>query len=589
MNNKINHNNYNMIWASLIVEELVRNGIDYFCISPGSRSTPLAYAVANNPKAESIVCYDERGGGFHAVGYARGAGKPAVLICTSGTAVANYMPAVIEADADYIPMIILSADRPPELQSTGANQTINQPDLFGPYSRWKFNLPCPDANIDPAFVLTTMGQAVFMAVNSPAGPVHINCMFREPLMTGNDKISANYLENINNWTESNIPYTKYHTGHNELSDIDFEEISDELFETDKGIIIAGCLSSRNQAVAIEEFSNLFDWPIFPDVLSGLRFKNSKNAINYFDQILLSESSLKYAPEFVLHFGGRPASKRLLEYLNKIRPKKYILVADRPHRLDPNHIVTGRIQADIESFCYDIADADMRIPNHSFLQYWKNSTDIIHNLLKDYISKSSAINEIQIANIISEMIPVTEGLFLASSMPIRDMDMYGTASNKYSNIAGNRGASGIDGVIASASGFARGLNSGITLVTGDLSALHDINSLDLLSKCGQRVTIIIINNGGGGIFSFLPISENNDAFDKFWTTSHNYRFENFAKGFGIDYRHCNKPNKLADLYKKALNSDHSMIIEVTIDRNNNVTVHNDLQTLIKNEIDKIHGR
>ncbi len=586
----IKSNNYNILWATLIVEELVRNGIDYFCISTGSRSTPLAYAVAKNPRAKSIICYDERGAAFHGLGYARSAGRPAVLICTSGTAAANYLPAVVEADSDFIPMIILSADRPPELQKAGANQTINQTDIFSSFARWKFNLPCPGGDIGPAFVLTTMDQAVSRAAGSPPGPVHINCMFREPLSGGSDEIPPAYLNSINNWIDSDNPYTKYMSGLKDILSDDLAEIHNVIYNivlgTGKGIIIAGRLGNQPQAEEVKRLAKYLRWPMFPDVLSGLRFINRKYIINYFDQVLLSDSPLNNAPDTVLHFGGQPVSKRLLEYLGKIKPKNYILVADHPGRHDPNHLVTHRVEADIESFCLDLSCVERTNFDYDYVNYWKELSNTAHTIIGDYTAnRSGKFNEIQVANIISDMIPESEGLFLASSMPVRDMDMYGAIGLKYGppgsryiSTAGNRGASGIDGIIASACGFACGRNSGVTLVSGDLSALHDINSLDLVPKCSQRIIIIIINNGGGGIFSYLPISENKDVFDEFWTAPHEYHFESFANGFGIEYCHCDNPGEFTDRYKTALDSDSSIIIEIAISSNDNVEAHKKLQSL-----------
>ena len=178
---KLEATDINFLWTNLMVEELLRSGIDMFCLSPGSRSAPLAVAIGQLGEEKVITHFDERGAAFHAIGYARATGKPAVVVCTSGTAAANYFPAIVEASNDNLPLIILTADRPPELRDTGANQTIDQTKLYGDYVRWQFDMPCPDEKISPEFVLTTIDQAVFRSCGNPSGPVHINCMFREPL------------------------------------------------------------------------------------------------------------------------------------------------------------------------------------------------------------------------------------------------------------------------------------------------------------------------------------------------------------------------------------------------------------------------
>src|SRR5690606_37386344 len=194
----------NRLWADLLVEELVRCGVGLFCLAPGSRSTPLVQAVAANPEARPLMHFDERGTAFAALGYARATGRPAAWVTTSGTAVANGLPAVVEASVDGVPLVLLTADRPPELRDTGANQTIPQPALFGEFVRWRFDLPAPAAEIDPAFVLTTADQAVHRAVGRPRGPVHLNCMFREPL-------AAEAMDDVRlaGWRVSGEPYTRY--------------------------------------------------------------------------------------------------------------------------------------------------------------------------------------------------------------------------------------------------------------------------------------------------------------------------------------------------------------------------------------------
>src|SRR6185369_4205159 len=202
----------NHLWSALIVEELVRSGVEYFCIAPGSRSAPLTVAVARHPKAKHFVHYDERALAFHALGYASAAKKPVVLICTSGTAGANFFPAIIEASKKKVPLIVLTADRPPELRQTGAVQTIDQTHLFGRYAKFFFQMPCPTVQIKPEVVLTTVDQAVYQAVRNPSGVAHLNCMFRDPLAPVKTGENFNaYLKSIASWNKNRKPYTQYVT------------------------------------------------------------------------------------------------------------------------------------------------------------------------------------------------------------------------------------------------------------------------------------------------------------------------------------------------------------------------------------------
>ena len=228
----------NLLWATLIVEELARSGVDFFCVAPGSRSTPLIAALAANERARSLVHFDERGTAFAALGYARATGRPAAWITTSGTAVANGLPAVVEAAIDGVPMILLTADRPPELRQTGANQTIDQPDIFGDYVRWRFDLPAPEAAVDPAMVLTTVDQAVYRARRTPSGPVHLNLMFREPFLPedGDEPLAAPVR-----WRESDEPYTRYAATRPAVDLDEVERLREELRPVKKGLVVAGRL------------------------------------------------------------------------------------------------------------------------------------------------------------------------------------------------------------------------------------------------------------------------------------------------------------------------------------------------------------
>ena len=254
-----------------MIEELVRNGVSSFCISPGSRSTPLAAAAARHPGARTVVHYDERGASFFALGQARGSGRPAVMICTSGTAVANCLPAVVEASMDMIPLIVLTADRPPELRDTGANQTIDQSQLFGNHVLWQADLPCPDDKLDPTYRLTTIDQAVYRAQNMPAGPVHLNCMFREPLEPlPSDDCRAVLSESIENWKAGSKPYTNYASPIVTPDTDTLKEYAGIINDASCGLLLVGSLHSEKDSQAVRLLSKHLGWPTLPDIRSGLR-------------------------------------------------------------------------------------------------------------------------------------------------------------------------------------------------------------------------------------------------------------------------------------------------------------------------------
>ena len=329
--------NLNQFWSSLIVEELIRNGVDYFCVAPGSRSSPLAVAVAANPRAKSFVHFDERALAFHALGYASATRKACAVITTSGTAAANLFPAIIEASKKKLPLVILTADRPPEFRATGANQTIDQIKIFGEYVRWFFDLPCPTTDIPPGFVLTTIDQAVFRANGELKGPVHLNCMYREPLFENGRDSSRAVPADLKYWQDSRTPYTSYFCSGDTYQKERYvsPEIEEKIRGIKRGVIVVGKLASMAEQKNVLALAEKLNWPVFADVTSGLRLGcPHKNVIHYFDQILLGRDRSRPVPTGVLHLGGRITSKRWYDYVQKINPAEYIMVLNHRRETIP---------------------------------------------------------------------------------------------------------------------------------------------------------------------------------------------------------------------------------------------------------------
>jgi 2-succinyl-5-enolpyruvyl-6-hydroxy-3-cyclohexene-1-carboxylate synthase len=570
----------NALWASLIVEELIRNRVDYFCLSPGSRNSPLTVSIACNEKALSIVHYDERGTAFHALGYARATRRPAVLVSTSGTATADFMPAVIEASMAMVPLIVLTADRPPELRNTGANQTIDQVKLFGGYVRWFCDLPCSDADIKPEFVLTTVDQAVYRATRPPTGPVHINCMFREPLAPiGQKREFSLYLSDIKWWREDQKPYTEYVYVPNVLDTKTVARATTIISKADKVILVVGRLHSSEEQEAVKRVACHLNWPTFPDIASGLRLGvTSDNLIAYYEQLLLSNVFAEsYQPLTVVHFGSVPTSKRLQRFMERGRIENYIMVAGHPWRHDPGHCVTMRIEADVEKFCKQLlALIEQPRAKRPWLEQFTTASDIVGRVLHKGVDDNDRLSEPAVARLISQNIRPDSGLFVANSMPIRDMDMYADPHGPVVTVACNRGASGIDGIIATATGFARGLNKPVTLLIGDLAFLHDVNSLALLRALEHPLVIVVINNNGGGLFSFLPIAEVRDVFEPFFGTPHGLSFDKAADMFGLDYFCPDSKESFLTSYISAQEENRSAIIEIKSNRAENYRFHQALQ-------------
>lgn len=573
----------NTLWGSLLIEELIRNGSHYFCLSPGSRSTPLTLAIARHNQAKALVCHDERGAAFHALGYARATGKPAVLVCTSGSAAAHYYPAVVEAAMDRLPMLILSADRPPELQDTGANQTIHQSALFGTYAKWHFDLPCPDPAIGTATLLSTVDQALYQACATPSGPVHVNCPFREPLVPSGGVAGAeDYLKTLAAWQVTKKPFTEYLPSIQQPAELLVQQVKTLLQGTRNGLIAVGRLNNQAERRGVEQLLAVLKWPAFVDVASGLRLSQSaKSVVHYYDQLLLWDTfCATHRPETLLQIGSPFVSKRFLAYLQQTpQPRQHIIVKNHPFRYDPCYTVTHHVEADIAAFCEALLDNLTVSPTPAWTSAFLARSALVDRIVATTINASQSLNEISIARLVSERLPADQALWLGNSMPVRDMDMYGSPFGSVEHIAANRGASGIDGTVAAASGFAMGLGKSVTLILGDLALLHDLNSLGLVAKCPIPLVIIVINNNGGGIFSMLPIANFPDVFETYFATPPNLTFKAAAELFGLAYTQPKTPAEFLMAYDQALVATTPTLIEVVTDRQENARLHQALQQKI----------
>jgi 2-succinyl-5-enolpyruvyl-6-hydroxy-3-cyclohexene-1-carboxylate synthase len=572
----------NRLWAYLIVEELLRCGVGFFCVAPGSRSTPLVAALAANEKARSLIHFDERGTAFAALGYARATGCPAAWITTSGTAVANGLPAVVEAATDGVPMVLLTADRPPELRQTGANQTIDQPDIFGDYVRWRFDLPAPDPGIDSAMVLTTVDQAAYRAGRTPQGPVHLNLMFREPFLSGPE--DEDILSGPASWVQGDDPYTRYAATKPAVDEMEIYRLWETLRPVKQGLVVAGRLASRKQGEAVLRLAGTLGWPLLPDVGSQVRLGSEGIAAHY-DALLAGDSFAgSHAPETVVHVGGRALSKRLEQFLASSRPDPYVVVRENPFRLDPAHRVTHSVEANVLDFCSALVRAATEDPpatDPSWTAGWREASEEVGRHLDGIFSGEP--NEPLVARVLSRTVPQDHGLVAASSMPVRDLDTYAAADGAPVPVAANRGASGIDGTVATAAGFARGLGRPVTLLIGDLALLHDLNSLAMLRDV--HVIVVVVNNDGGGIFSFLSIARHEEFFEPYFGTPQGVGFEAAAKMFGLAYELPGTMEDFVEAYGSACARGSSTLIEVKTDRGENVALHRGLLQAVADRVEK----
>jgi 2-succinyl-5-enolpyruvyl-6-hydroxy-3-cyclohexene-1-carboxylate synthase len=488
----------------------------------------------------------------------------------------------VEASLDFIPMIILTADRPPEKIDTGANQTIRQAKMYGDYVRWFFDLPCPTAEIPPQMILTTIDHCVYKSLTQPSGPVHLNCQFREPLIPHKRKIPPNYLRDLAFWSKHSQPYTNCSLPAARSTEQTRQELLKMIRHTGKGLLVVGRLHSQEEKQAVRRFSQKLGWPVFTDILSGQRLGNgSNNLLPYFDLMLLAEHIYpKYQPETILHIGDQPASKRYLQFVDRNPPCHYISILPHSFRSDPTHRVNWRIETGIKEFCQQFSAVGSSKINRKWLEFLKKCSTSIGQFLNSQFNKNGKLSEPAIARLVSQHIPLGHSLFLASSLPIREMDMFADPEGNNVSISANRGVSGIDGTIASAVGYACGRQKPLTLLIGDLAFLHDLNSLSIVSTQKIPITIVLINNRGGGIFSFLPIAEFTEVFEPFFGTPHHYSFAEIAGQFELLYSLPSDLKDFKEIYQKSVKLRKSSLIEIETNRDENVQFHSQLYDQIR---------
>jgi 2-succinyl-5-enolpyruvyl-6-hydroxy-3-cyclohexene-1-carboxylate synthase len=365
----------NEAWAKEIIDQLVECGVTYFCVAPGSRSTPLTLAIAANPLITSIVHFDERGLAFHALGYAKGSGRPAALVVTSGTAVANLFPALMEASIDHIPLIVLTADRPPELRECGSNQSADQVKIFEGYVRYQVDLPCPDPLVPKGYLASTVAYATYSATSSRKGPVQLNCMFREPL-----------LGPLGSQAPRILP-TRYEKTQVRAAPSGVRSLAEKLQKIEKGVIIA----ASNSTLGLRALAQTLQWPILTDILAPERAAGTSSyALAYSDLIVKTHPHLK--PDAIIHFGDRFVSKTQLQWIEASAPSLYLLAADHPDRHDPSYLVTHRIQCCPSIYAKQLCDEMEQRPLSAWMRQWQALSETIEENLTNFFEEEKELSE-----------------------------------------------------------------------------------------------------------------------------------------------------------------------------------------------------
>lgn len=539
------HATFNHVWSSLLLEELYRLGVRDIALASGSRSAPLTMAAAAHPGFRRHLHFDERGLGFMALGLAKGSGRPVAVIMTSGTAVANLWPAVAEAQLTGVPLIILSADRPPELIDNGANQAIDQQGIFGRYPVYQQNLPSPTPTIPAAFVLSSVDQALARQALTP-GPVHFNCMYPEPLYPGEAYLDfSDYLAPLGDWLHSNEPWSPWQQGEQHCP----RQPDWVALQGKRGVIVAGRIQDPAEAQRVAQLAERLGWPLLADLQSQIRF-DSRNLI-HMDLALQNScfvTELARA-EVLLQFGARLISKRLGQFIKQHPWQDYWLVDPQPARLDPDYRLRRRLVCAPGGFAAAHPVDHRHLPWHRLAERQQGISGQIRRACDRF-------SELGVCHRLAQLIQGQ--LFVGNSMPARLMDMLGETGKGPSRLMTNRGASGIDGLIATAFGFSLSSDEPTTLLLGDLSALHDLNSLALLGKGSRPLVVILLNNDGGSIFRMLPVPTKDALLETYYCLPHGLHFEHAAAMFGLHYR---APTTLAEFeqdYATALEKGVTLI-------------------------------
>ena len=511
----------NLAFADALIVQLLNLGAEHFVLSPGSRSTPLTLAAARCPGARTFVNLDERGAAFFAQGIAKASGKPAVLICTSGTAAANYLPAVIEASQSGTPLIVLTADRPASLYECGAPQAIDQLGLYGRSARWFLQCPAPDSLDEPsAKALAIAARAWAHAAGDDPGPVHLNCPFDEPLVPDvlPDFARVQPVELVEEAAGA--------------SEEGARRLAETASQAKRPCIVAGPLPQA-QRTAVLEFAAAAALPVLADAASNLRFGEDCGArvFGHFDAWLRALPELE-TPDLVIHMGAQPTSKALTRYLARAEAI-HVCFAQAGRWADPGALATLVLGGDPAA---TLAAATWKLAECRTDANWLGALESAEQIAGAEAGAFDCLErgaEIALARQLFAALPANANLFLSNSMPIREVDWFGGVRGKALNVFVNRGANGIDGIVSSALGVCAATGRPTYLLTGDLALLHDLNALAFAAAQKIPLQIIAINNDGGGIFGYLPISKSGEVFEPYFRTPHGRSITGAAAALGFE--------------------------------------------------------
>jgi 2-succinyl-5-enolpyruvyl-6-hydroxy-3-cyclohexene-1-carboxylate synthase len=537
-------------------DELARCGLEHACTSPGSRSTPIVLSLVREPRIRCWSHIDERCSGFFAVGAAKASGRPVAVTCTSGTATANLAPAVIEAQQARVPMIVLTADRPPELRDVGAGQTIDQVKLYGDAVKWFVEVGVHDATEERLRWIRALAcRAFWTSIEGRPGPVHLNFPLREPLILSSPLPDDDSGRPDGRPWVRRVPVTPPPAG--ALTAL-----------PGRGVVVAGRHErDRLLGQAAARFAERAGYPLLADPLSGAR--HGPAAIAHYDVILRDERfAHEMQPELVIRIGDLPTSKPLRTWLASLQDTEQVALDPEGAWQDPAAVVSVSDPGDPAEGLE--AHAPETPPDPDWLAAWRRADDDTADVIADALGDE--LSEPLVARCLGEWLPPDATLFVASSMPIRDVELFFAARELAPRVASNRGANGIDGTVSSAFGAAAVSDSPVVLLIGDVALAHDIGGLLAARRLDLAVTIVLLNNDGGGIFHFLPVAGESDGFEEHIATPHGLDFSHAAALYGLDYERPASVAALRHAVQAAVSHHRTTIVEVRTDREQNLALH-----------------
>jgi 2-succinyl-5-enolpyruvyl-6-hydroxy-3-cyclohexene-1-carboxylate synthase len=530
-------------------DELARCGMEHACTSPGSRCAPLVLSIAREPRIRSWSHIDERSAGFFALGAAKASGRPVAITCTSGTAAANFAPAVIEAHWARVPLIVMTADRPPELREVGAGQAIDQLKLYGDAAKWFFEVGTHEATPERLRWIRTLAcRAYWTALEGTPGPVHLNFPLREPL------VLEEPLPADETGRGDGHPYVVVEPPH-----LPAAAEGPGPHPSGRLAIVAG--EGTPDPAGLASFAARAGIPLLADPLSGAR--RDAAAVAHYDLLLRAPSfAASSRPEFVFRLGEPPTSKPLRAWLAGLDATQ---IAFDPHHTwhDPDSVVGVRLHGALPQ------PVGLSV-EPGWLDAWRDADLKAAHVIDDTLG--SEPSEPLVARELGRWLPTDATLVVASSMPIRDVETFLAARDGGPRVLSNRGANGIDGTVSAAFGVTAASESPVVLLTGDVALVHDIGGLLVAKRHELALTIVLLNNDGGGIFHFLPVAGEGDAFEEHVATPHGLDFEQAATLYGCAYERPDGIDALRTTVERSLASSVTTILEVRTDREQNLALH-----------------